>query len=65
MPNYHVYDNFCQSWSINSDFDRLVVYHLGQSVNNNKNRVVAVALLVRKQQQSGHEVYGEVLPPMS
>ena len=49
MPNYHIYDNFRQFRSINSDFDWLVVYHLGQLVDNDKNRVVAIALQVRKQ----------------
>ena len=46
IPNYHVYDDFRQSWSINGDFDWLVVHHLSQSIDNDKDRVIAVALLV-------------------
>ena len=65
MPNYHVYDDFRSSQSINGDFDWLVVHHLGQPVNNDENRVIAIALLVSKQWQSGHEDYGEVFPPMN
>ena len=65
MPNDHIYDDFCKSLSIDGDFVWLVVYYLGQLVNNDKNRVVAVALLVRGQRQSGHKVHGEVFPPMS
>ena len=50
MPNYHVYDDFRSFQSINGDFDWLVVYHIRQSVDNDKDRVIAVALLVRRQQ---------------
>ena len=65
MPNYHVYDDFRQSRSINSNFDWLVVYHFSQLVDNDENRVVAIAFPVREQWQSGHKVHGEVFPPMS
>ena len=65
MPNYHVYDDFRHFQSIDGDFDLIVVHYLGQSVDNNKNGVVVVALLVREQRQSGHKVHGEVFPPIS
>ena len=41
------------------------MYHLSQSVNNDKNRVIVVVFLLKKQRQSGHKVHGEVFPPMS
>ena len=64
MPNYHIYDNFRWSWRINGDFDWLVLHHLGQSVDNDENQVIGVALSVRRQWQAGHEVLEEVLPLM-
>ena len=41
------------------------MHHLGQPVDNNKNRVVAIAFLVRRQRQSNHKVHGEFFPPIS
>ena len=41
------------------------MHHLGQPFENDENRDVVVALLVRRQSQSGHKVYGEVFLPMS
>ena len=61
---HHIYDHFCQFWSVDGDFDWLIVYHLGQLVDNDKNRIVAIALLVRGQRQSVDKVHGEVLPPI-
>ena len=46
---YHVYDYFCLSRSINGDFDWFIVYYLSQLVDNDKNRVIAVVFLVRRQ----------------
>ena len=35
--HHHVDYYFCQFWSIDSDFNWFVMYHLDQTVNNNKN----------------------------
>ena len=45
---HHVNNYFRQSWNINGDLNWLVVHYLGQSVDNDENRVVAIALLVRR-----------------
>ena len=41
------------------------MHYLGQAVDYNKNRVVAIALPVSKQRQTDHKVYEEVLPLVS
>ena len=44
MLYHHVDNNFHQFWSIDGDLDWLVMDHLGQTINNNKNQVIVVAL---------------------
>ena len=61
---HHVYDYFCKSWGINGDLNHFVLHYLGQSIDNDKNRVIAVAFPVRGQWQSGHKVHGQVFLPM-
>ena len=46
MSHYHNDNYFRQPWSIDGDFDWFVVYHFGQAVDNDKNRVIALTLLV-------------------
>ena len=48
MPYNHVYDYFRLSWSVNGDLDWPIMYHLGQAIDYDENRVVVVALLVSK-----------------
>ena len=37
MLYHHVNNHFCQSWSINGDFDWLIMHNLGQAINYDKN----------------------------
>ena len=41
------------------------MHHLSKPVDDDKNGVVAITLLVRRQRQSGHKVHGKVLLLMS
>ena len=36
VPYYYIYDDFCKAGSINSELDWLIMYYLGQLVNNDK-----------------------------
>ena len=49
MAYHHVYDYFRWSQNIDGDFDWFVVHHLSQLVDHDKNRVIAIAILVREQ----------------
>ena len=44
----HINNHFHKSWSINDNFNRLVIYYFGQTINNNKNQVVAISFLVNE-----------------
>lgn len=44
MSYHYIYDNFRQYWSVNGDFDQLIIHHLGQVVDYNQNRVVAIRI---------------------
>ena len=51
MPDYYVKDNFCEAGSINGDLDWFVVEHLCESVDNDKDRVIAVAFSIGRDKQ--------------
>ena len=44
--HYHVDNCFRQPWSINGDFNWLVIYNFGQVVDNDKTWFITVAFLV-------------------
>lgn len=37
MLHQHVDNDFCKAWSIDGDFNWLVMYHLSQAIDKNKN----------------------------
>ena len=57
MSNDDIYNNFCYSECINCSLHRLVVDHLYQLIDNNKDGIVAVALLIGRYRQSVDKVY--------
>ena len=42
MTYYHVYDDFCKPKCMERDFDRFVVDHFCESIDNDSNRVLTV-----------------------
>ena len=48
MPYNHVYDYFRWFWSVDGDLDWLIIHQLGQVVDYDENRVIAVAFPVSK-----------------
>lgn len=49
MLQHHVNNYFYQSWNIDGDFNLFVVYHFGQTFDNDENQVIAIALPVSRQ----------------
>ena len=41
--HHYVNNYFCKSWSINGNFNRFIMHHFSQVVNNNKNQIIVVA----------------------
>ena len=46
MLHYHVDNNLHKSWNIDDNFNWLIIYHFGYAINNDKNRVIIIALSV-------------------
>ena len=44
----HVNNHLCPSCSINSNFDWLVMHHVGQAINNDKNQVITMVFPVSR-----------------
>ena len=46
MPHYYIDYNFCKAGYIDNKLDWLIMYHLGKSVNDDKDKVIYFTLLV-------------------
>ena len=46
VPYYYIDNDFYKVKSIDSEFDWLIIYHLGKPVNDDKDGVIYFALLV-------------------
>ena len=49
ISHHHINNYFRQSLSIDSNFDWLIVHYFGQTIDNDKNWVIAITFLVGKQ----------------
>lgn len=49
---YHIDNYVCKSWSTNNNFNWLVVYYFGLTIDNNENKVVVITFLVNRYQQT-------------
>ena len=57
MSHHHVDNYFYHSQSINNDFGCFIIYYFGQTIDNDKNGIVAIAFLVDRQWQTYHKIY--------
>lgn len=64
MSYYYVNNYFCQSQSINDDFDQFVIHYFGQLVDNDKNQVIVVTFLVSRLCSTYKKVHQKVFQIM-
>lgn len=60
VPYYYVRNYLHKSWSINSDFNWLIVHHFCQTVDNDENLVIAITFSVGEYRQTYNKVYKKV-----
>ena len=46
MPYYHVNDDFSKAQGIDNKLDRFIINYFHESIDNNKDWIIAISLLV-------------------
>lgn len=54
---YYIDNHLYKSQSIDGNFNQLIIYYFGQVVDNNKNQIITVILLVGRYRQTYNKIY--------